>query len=169
MSEIEFDYDKEYVKYIINHNLWDEKNKKLKKKVYPVLGARNQKLDEETGGYYGGEQYVEGFTTKPPKQENCQYCFTELTDRHRKFCSIRCNDLYSKIKNKINKLDAEGIFWHEDKDREIPNQKDMIVTYRSKKGELFTDYDDGVTTKSGKSLPRKDPKEPKEFSKGRDY
>lgn len=168
MSESEFDYEKEYVKYIINHNLWDVQKNKLKKRVYPVLGTKNQKIDKETGGFYGGEQYVKGFTTKPPKQETCQYCFNELNDRQRRFCSPRCNDLYSKLKNTVNKLGAEGIFWNKNEDREIPNQKDMMVTYRGKNNELFTDYDDGVTTKSGKPLPRKN-KESKEFSSGIDY
>lgn len=167
MSELEFDYDKEYVKYVINHNLWDKKNKRLKKKVYPVLGIRNEKYDGETGGIYNAEQYVKGFTTKPPKQDYCQYCFTKLTGRHRKFCSSRCNDLYNKIKNKRIELEAETIYWHENKDREIPNQKDMIVTYRGKNGELFTDYDDGITNKSGKQLTKSI--ESKEFASGKDY
>ncbi len=168
MNEVEFDYEKEYDKYIDDHNLLDLEKEELKKQVYHILGTRNQKLDEKTGGYYGGEQYVKGFTTKPPKQEKCQYCFAELIGRHRKFCSIRCNDLYTKIKNKRKELEAEGIMWNENKDREIPNQKDMIVIYSGENGELFTDYDDGITKKSGKPLI-KDSKESKDFSKGKDY
>jgi hypothetical protein len=168
MSESEFDYEKEYINYIINHNLFDNKKNKLKKRIYDVHGYRNQKIDEETGAYYGVEEYIIGFTTKPPKQEICQYCFDKLKDRHRKFCSLRCTDLYNKLGNKVNELGAEGIYWNENKDREIPNQKDMIVTYRGENNELFIDYDDGVTTKSGKQLPRKN-KESKEFASGKDY
>lgn len=119
MTIPEFDYEKEYVRYIINHDLWDIQKKKLKKQVYPVLETINQKLDEKTGGYYGGEQYVKGFTTKPPKQEKCQYCFAELIDRHRKFCSSRCGDLYNKIKNQVNELGLTFVFWNENEDREF--------------------------------------------------
>jgi len=158
MNEVEFDYEKEYDKYIDNHNLLDLEKEKLKKQVYHILGTRNQKLDEKTGGYYGGEQYVKEFTIKPPKQKNCQYCFTELTDRHRKFCS-KCGDLYGKIKNKCKELEADGIFWNQDPNGK-PQWKNMLVTYRGKNDELFTDYDDGVTTKSGK--PRN--KDHKSFS-----
>ena len=166
MIELEFDYTKEYVKYIINHNLWDKENEKLKKNVYPVLGIRNEKYDEK-GNMYNAEQYVKGFTTKPPKQETCQYCFTELTGRHRKFCSIRCGDLFKKIKNKREELGVELIFWNENKDREIPNQKDMKGISIDGNGE-YIEIKNVITKKSGKPLV-KDSKESQDFSKGKDY
>jgi len=167
LTKLEFDYEREYQKYIDDHNLWDEENEKLKKNVYHVLGTRNQKLDEKTGGYYGGEQYIKGFTTKPHKQDTCQYCFGKLTGRHRKFCSPRCGDLYGKIKNECIELKGEIIFWERDMEV-LPEWKNMNVTYRGKNGELFTDYDDGITTKSGKFRKNKSI-ESNEFSKGIDY
>jgi len=169
MVESEFDYETELKKFCEYRGIWNEEKGEPTRPVYPILETRNQKYDEESGGYYGGEQFVKEFTIKPPKQKTCQYCFAELKGRHRKFCSLRCNDLYSKIKNKVNELGSEIIFWHENKSREIPNQKDMNVVYRGENEELFTDYDDGITNKSGKQLPRKDQRESRDFSKGNDF
>ena len=167
MTELEFDYEKEYDKYVDGHNLLDEENEKLKNNVYHVLGTRNQKLDEKTGGYYGGEQYVKEFTTKLPKQDTCQYCFGKLTGRHRKFCSPRCGDLFKKIKNKREELGVELIFWNENKDREIPNQKDMKGISIDGNGK-YVEIKNVITKKSGKPLV-KDSKESQDFSKGKDY
>jgi len=166
MSEPEFDYYKEKVRCIVSRNLWDEEKEKLKKKVYDIVKIRNEKYDEK-GNMYNAEQYVTGFTTKPPKQEICQYCFTELTGRHRKFCSIRCGDLFKKIKNKREELGVEAVFWNENEDREIPHQKDMKGIGIDENGE-YIEVENVITEKSGKPL-LKDSKSSKDFSKGKDY
>jgi len=160
----EYDYDEELKKFCVSRGIWNEEGERPTRFVINKLKTITVKHPD---GYSYLQNTQDGFTTKRPKQEKCQYCFAELTGRHRKFCSIRCNDLYTKIKNKRIELGAEGIMWNENEDREIPNQKDMIVTYRDENEELFTDYDDGVTTKSGKPL-LKDSKESKDFSKGKD-
>jgi len=161
----EYDHDEELKKFCIRKGIWNEKEEIPTKFVINKLKTITVKHPD---GYSYLQNVQDGFTTKRPKQKKCQYCFEELTGRHRKFCSGRCNDLYTKIKNKRKELEAEGIMWNENKDREIPNQKEMIVTYRGENGELFTDYDDGITKKSGKPLV-KDSKESKDFSKGKDY
>lgn len=166
MSESEFDYYKEKVRYIINHDLWDKKNKKLKKKVYDVLEIRNEKYDEK-GNMYNAEQYVKGFTIKPPKQDICQYCLTELTGNQRHFCGDRCSDLYSKLKKERIKRGIDNIFWNKNKDREIPHLKDMFGVKQDKNGEQII-IKNIITKKSGKPLV-KDSKESKDFSKGKDY
>jgi len=116
---------------------------------------------------FNGEQYFKGFTIKPPKQEICQYCFTKLIGRHRKFCSVRCGDLYKKTENKRKELGVDWIFWNENKDREIPHQKDMFTVKINKNGKQ-TKIKNIITKKSGKPL-LKNSNESKDFSKGKDY
>ena len=162
----EFDYYKEKVGYIIHRGLWDQKNSKFKKNVYPVLGIRNEKYDEK-GNIYNAEHYVKRFTTKRPKQDTCQYCLTKLTGSQRHFCGGRCADLYSKLKKERIERGIDNIFWNENKDREIPQKKDMFGVKQDKNNEQII-IENILTKKSGKLLV-KDSKESQDFSKGKDY
>lgn len=177
MSELEFDYEIEFISYIIRNNLWDKKKNKLKEEVYHVYETRNQKLDKVTGGYYGGEQYLKGFTTKRPKPvklTHCRSCFKEFTrTTQREYCDTTCKQNGKELRIKKEELvkkfpNFQAMFWNEDKEFEKPEWKDIVGVFKNNgKIEYKTNI---ITNKSHRgSRPRKPKNEPKDFTKGKDH
>jgi len=169
MNKSDFDYYKEKVRYIIDHNLWDKKNEKLKEEVYDVYGIRNEKHNEK-GGIYNAEFYVSGFTTKRPKPHKmteCRICFKPLIGKQREYCGDPCRESNYQIKNEMNELNSknkhiETIYWKKDPDGK-PQRKNIIGI--TKENGTYETLENIITKKSGK--PRN--KDHKTFSKGKDY
>ena len=177
MSELEFDYEKEYVKFVIRNDLWDKNNNRLKKKVYTVLGIRNQKYDETNphGGYYGGQHYVE-FTTKPPKPvklTHCRSCFKELTGKKEQYCNRTCKQNGKELRKKFIELEKsnpkiQAIFSKEDKEFEKPEWIDVIGIFEN--NGKFKEETNVITNKHHRGRQSRKPKnQPIDFSKGKDY
>jgi len=151
MSESEFDYYKEKARYIIVHDLWDEKNEKTTKKVYDVFGIRNEKYDDKRG-MYNAEQYVKGFTTKPIKFALCQSCFKELKNKQKQYCSKSCKQNLVDLKKKCSELkkddkDLTRIVWTKNPDGK-PEWKD-VKGIANVNGMYFSEHNI-ITKKSGK-------------------
>ncbi|MCH9040659.1 MAG: hypothetical protein IIB80_00660 [Thaumarchaeota archaeon] len=128
MSNTDFDYLKAKMMYVLDNELWDKKNEKLKEEVYDVYGIRNEK-HSETGGTYNGEFYVSGFTTKkpkPPKLTNCRICFKKLLGNRREYCSDNCKQQYRELKKerflelKEKNPNLNMVFWNQE---DNPNGK----------------------------------------------
>ncbi len=157
----DLDHEIEYENFCKARGIWDNEKKCATRFVI-------NKLKTITVTHPNGSKTLQNvhdcFTTKRPKQKICQYCFSELTGIHRKFCSTRCNDLYSKIKKKRIELKAVGIYWQKKENSLFPQWKDMTVVYEKKNGDFIID-NKGFTKKSGKEQNRNH----EEFSTGKDY
>jgi len=168
MNEHDFDYYKEKVRYILDNDLYDEKNKKLKEEVYNVYRIRNEKHDEK-GGIYNAEFDVSGFTTKRPKphkQTECRICFKPLLEKQREYCSDSCRVSNGQFRNKITEINSKNkhieiIYWKKD-----PNGKPYRKNIKgiSHENGTYRIVKNIITKKSGK--PRD--KDHKTFSKGID-
>lgn len=156
-------YEEELKKYCVMKGIWDYENDRPTRFVTNTLKTVKR---IHPAGYTYYENVIDGFTTKRPKFKTCLYCLNKLNERQRKFCSLRCADLHNKIKKKREEIGAEGVWITKNEDREIPQWKDMTVTFRGKNGELIT-RKNAITKKSGK--PLKKSTKSKEFSEGKDY
>ena len=169
MSNTNFDYFKAKTKYVIDNNLWDKKNEKLKEKVYDIYDIKNKK-HSDTGGIYNGEFYVSGFTRKKPKPHKsteCRICFKPLVGKQREYCGDPCRVSNDQLRNKMTELNSknkhiEMIYWKKDPDGK-PQRKNIIGTTKEKG--TYKEVKNIITEKSGK--PRN--KDHKTFSKGKDY
>lgn len=169
MDNTNFDYLKAKLRYVLDNELWDEKNEKLKKKVYDVYGIRNEK-HSDTGGIYNGEMYVSGFRTKKPKPRKiteCRICFKPLVEKQREYCGDPCRVSNNQLRNKMTELNSknkhiETIYWKKDPDGK-PHRKNIIGT--TKQNGTYETIENIITKKSGKTRN----KDHKTFSKGKDY
>ena len=132
------EFEDNFEKFCLLHNIYwvpkrNDWNKNFRNRLKTVRenGVLVQKFD--------------GWQLGPIKYLVCRYCFKELADKQRKFCSPKCRVLGTQIRNKLEELKAESIFWTKPPGHyRLPERRGMLVT--SKNGTKRQ-----LTKKKGKS------------------
>jgi len=112
-------------KFCLLHDIhWDPKKGKWNKEFHNRL-----KTVTENGTLH---QKFDGWKLGTIKYLVCRYCFKELTEKQRKFCSHKCRVLGTQIRKKLEELQAESIFWTKPPGHHrLPEQREMLVTFKN--------------------------------------